>query len=146
MTTTAKTLAQFIEASNLPAALIRAVVEQIGGWDSFTDYAQDIAEHGIDGGFTGFIYYNETHPFARANRREIAKLASQHADDMGTGLFEMIRGFGCFKGETVTDEQIGAALYAGNTDDEDGADVLNALAWYAGEEVCRAYADLTERD
>lgn len=39
-----------------------------------------------------------------------------------------------------TDEEIGSALYAGR-DLPDGAPILNALAWYAGEEVSRAYCD-----
>jgi hypothetical protein len=114
----------------------------MGGWESFTESAQDITNHGIDGGFHGFIYYNETEPFARRNREAIAKMASDQAEEFGTGVIEMIRGFGCFRnGTKPTDEEIGSALYAGK-DAKDGLPVLNALAWYAGEEVARSYCDI----
>lgn len=141
----AVTLSAFVAESNLPATLIRAVVRQIGGWEQFTESAPDIANHGIDGGFHGFIYYVDTEAFAKRHRKDIAKMASQQAEDMGTGVFKMIRGFGCFLGQDVTDEEIGTALYAGK-DVEGGVSMLNALAWYAGEEVARAYVDLTERE
>lgn len=145
MKTTQATLKNLIESSSIPATLIRAVVSQLGGWERFTESAPDIANHGIDGGFSGFIYYTDTEAFARKHRKAIAALASQQADDFGTGVFEMIRGFGCFRDQDVTDEEIGTALYAGK-DVEDGVNMLNALAWYAGEEVARAYVDLTEQD
>lgn len=117
----------------------------MGGWRSFTESAPDITAHGIDGGFGGFIYYSETEPFARRNRSAIAEMASAQASDFGTGVFDMIRGFGCFRHDKVkpTDEEIGSALYAGR-DIDNGAPILNALAWYAGEEVARAYCDLVE--
>lgn len=132
----------FCEASHLSPKLIRAVVRQMGGWESFTGSAEDITNHGIDGGFSGFIYNRHTEAFARRNRAEISKMATQQADDMGVGTIDMIRGFGCFRGgELPTDEEIGTALYAGRNI-EDGHNVLNALAWYAGEEVARSYTDI----
>ncbi len=140
------TLSKLIDSSNIPAKLIRAVVNQIGGWESFTESAPDIANHGIDGGFSGFIYYSDTEPFARRNRALIAEMAAGQANDFGMGTLEMIRGFGCFRhGTKPTDEEIGSALYAGK-DAKDGLPVLNALAWYAGEEVARAYNDLIENN
>lgn len=145
MTKTKITLSSLIESTNIPASLVRAVVKQMGGWESFTESAQDISNHGIDGGFHGFIYYSDTEPFARRNREAIAQMASEQAEEFGTGVIEMIRGFGCFRnGTKPTDEEIGSALYAGK-DAKDGLPVLNALAWYAGEEVSRAYTDLIER-
>jgi hypothetical protein len=145
MTTTAiKTLAQFCEASHLDAGLIRATVKQFGGWTSFRECASDVCRGGIDGGFHGFIYYSDTEPFAKRNREAIAAMASQQAQEFGSGVMEMIRGFGCFhNGTKPTDEEIGSALYAGI---DDGMPILNALAWYAGEEVCRSYCDLTEQN
>lgn len=134
-------IAALIESSNIPATLIRAVVRQMGGWDSFTEAAPDITRHGIDGGFNGFIYNRDTEAFARRNRAAIAQMASDQAKDFGCGVIEMIGGFGCFRhGTKPTDEEIGMALYAGR-DAKDGLPVLNALAWYAGEEVARAYCD-----
>jgi len=143
--TAIKTLADFCDASHLNSALIRAVVGQIG-WESFQESAPDIARHGIDGGFHGFIYNTDTEAFAKRNRGLIAELAKNQAEEMGTTITEMIQGFGCFRnGPKPTDEEIGTALYAGK-DLEDGCNMLNALAWYAGEEVARSFTDLTEQD
>lgn len=143
---TINSLASFCEASHLNPSLIRATVRQIGGWKSFTQSAEDVSNHGIDGGFHGFIYNCDTEAFAKRNRALIAEMAGQQADDFGTGVIEMIRGFGCFRnGTPPTDEEIGSALYAGR-DATDGLPVLNALAWYAGEEVCRSYTDLMENN
>ena len=44
------TLKNLVASSNIPAPLIHAVVRQMGGWETFTNYAPDIARHGIDGG------------------------------------------------------------------------------------------------
>lgn len=141
------TLKTLCEKSNLPAPLIRAVVRQLGGWDSFTQSAPDISAHGIDGGFSGFIYHSDTEAFAKCNRRHISEMASAQASDFGVSVTEMIQGFGCFRHNKVkpTDEEIGRALYAGQNID-DGANMLNALAWYAGEEVARAYCDAIENE
>ena len=139
------TLKTFVENSNIPARLVRAVIRQMGGWEAFKQSAPDICRHGIDGGFNGFIYNHETEAFARRNRADIAKIARQQANDFGSGVFEMIRGFGCFKGDKLTDDEIGQALYAGKQG-EDSPNILNGLAWYAGEEVARAYCDATEQN
>ncbi len=138
-----KSLASFCEASHLDSSLVRAVVDQFGGWEDFERQAKDVTDHGIDGGFHGFIYHADTEPFARRNRSAIAAMASKQANEFGTSITEMIQGFCCFRnGHKPTDEEIGRALYAGKNL-EDGVNVLNALAWYAGEEVCRSFCDLT---
>ena len=127
----------FVENSQHPK-LARAVVAQFGGWEVFTQAARDLQNGGIDGGFHGFVYHSETEPFARRNRREIAELAESQAVDIGIEITRMIQGFGCFKGCDVTGSEIGRALYAGENT-PDGYNVLNALAWYAGEEIAREY-------
>lgn len=145
-TTTIETLSQFCEASHLNPKLIRAVVRQMGGWEDFQQNAPDICRGGIDGGFSGFIYNADTEPFASRNRSLIAELAASQADDFGSSVTAMIQGFGCFRnGTKPSDADIGSALYAGK-DRKDGEPVLNALAWYAGEEVSRSYCDLTGND
>jgi len=140
-TTKIESIKAFCEKSHINPQLIRAVVKQFGGWESFQESAPDVCRGGIDGGFHGFIYYNETEPFARRNREWIAALASEQAADIGVGVIEMIKGFNCFRGEKPSEAEIGSALYAGK-DLPGGMNVLNALAWYAGEEVCRSYCDL----
>lgn len=143
-TTKTMTLKTFCEKTHTHPQLVRNVVRQFGGWESFQESAPDVCRGGIDGGFHGFIYNADTEPFAKRNRHLIAAMASQQADELGTGVIEMIRNFGCFRhGTKPTDEEIGSALYAGK-DAENGLPVLNALAWYAGEEVCRSYMQLTD--
>jgi hypothetical protein len=139
------TIEKLVEQTNIPSELVRAVVDQFGGWDDFTACAFDVCLGGIDGGFNGFIYNAETEKFARENRKAIAKLASEQAANSGVGVFEMIRGFGCFKGDKLSDEEIGAAMFAGEQG-EDSPNILNAMAWYAGEEVCREYARMADPD
>ena len=134
---------QLVENSNIPERLVRAVIRQIGGWESFKQSAPDICRGGIDGGFNGFIYNADTEPFAKRNRADIAAMASEQASEFGTGINDMIRGFGCFRnGSKPSDREIGLALYAGK-EEADSVSILNALAWYAGEEVSRAYCDMT---
>ena len=139
------TMKELINSTNIPERLVRAVVRQSGGWESFTQNAPDIARHGVDGGFHGWIYHSETEPFARKNRNAIAELAAAQAEDFGMGVIEMIKGFGCLKSSKPTDSEIGMALYSGKNL-PNGVNVLNALAWYAAEEVSRAYADMLESD
>jgi len=137
-TTTAKpTLKGLIESTNIPETLVRAVVREMGGWDSFKESAPDVCRGGISGGFHGFIYYTDTLRFAFTNRKDILEMATQQAKDLGTGLVEMIEGFNCFRNCKPTQAEIVMGL-AGRSND---TQVPNALAWYAGEEVARAYCD-----
>lgn len=137
------TLETFVASTSIPESLVCAVVAQLGGPENFMEAAPQIAEHGIDGGWTGFTYHNDTERFTKTHFPAIAKMASEQAEELGMGLFEMIRGFRCFGGDPITDEEIGLALYRGENTDE-GTNMLNALAWYAGEEVCRAYVGFCE--
>jgi hypothetical protein len=143
-TQTANTLGEFVEASHLNEQLIRNTVRQFGGWESFKECAHDVASHGIDGGFNGFIYTADTNAFARRNRALIAEMARQQAEDFSTPVVEMIQNFGCFRHDKPTDEEIGKCLWGGVPADKADAGIYNALAWYAGEEVCRSFCDLAE--
>ena len=134
-TTKKQSLVNLVNSTNIPESLVRAVVRQMGGWESFKESAPDITRHGISGGYHGFLYYSETVPFAKRNRKAILEMARQQADDLGMGLVEMVKGFNCLKGATETEIVEGLA---GATDQ---TQVPNGLAWYAGEEVSRAYCD-----
>lgn len=131
-------LKNLIESTNIPETLVRAVVRQMGGWESFKQSAPDITRHGIGGGYGGFIYYSDTLRFAHAHRKVILEMASQQSKELGFGLVEMIKCFRCMDG--ATEAEIVEGL-AGKTDQ---TQVPNGLAWYAGEEVARAYCDMTE--
>ena len=133
-------LSEFIKQSTVPAKLIRAVVRQVGCWEDFRKIAKDVADHGADDGYKGFIYYVDTVAFTKRNRRAILELAvAQDSQIESVGLVKFVAGFGCID---ETDDLIARALYAGRGDAVTG--IYNALAWYALEEVCRSYVDLLD--
>jgi hypothetical protein len=115
--------------------LAEAVVEQMGGEESFLSSWEDIINHGISGGFSGFIYYSDTTDFAKRNIRLIREMAKQQADDFGIGMLEMIKGFNCLN-KAYSEDEIGETLW-GNAGDQQ---ILNALAWYASEETCHQFS------
>jgi hypothetical protein len=133
----------FIDKSSLPAPLIRAVILQAGGWDSFKESAKDITNHGADSGFSGFIYYTDTVKFTKRHKAKLLELASEwdkQTEEQGTIAF--IARFNCLKG--LTQEEIAKAIYTGKGDDV--TQVYNALAWFALEEVARSLADLLDEE
>ena len=142
-TLTMKTL---VANSSIPATLIRTGVKNTHGWDSFKESAQDVVDHGASCGFGNFIYCTDTVAFTAKNRKAIAELAEQQAVDFGDySVIEMILGFNCLRHDDLTSSDIARALYGRLTDDDKKTIIYNALAWYALEEVARAYCDLAEQ-
>jgi hypothetical protein len=145
-----KTLKSFLAQANINPALVRAVVTQEGGWESFTEHAPDVANFGIDGGsFSGFIYYTDTVAFARRHKKEILELAKEQAGEYGEpSAYVMMSSFNCFKNDDgLTADRIAEIVNSRyNADDCDFTTVFNGLAWYAGEEVARAYNYLLEQE
>ena len=122
--------------------LIDAVVMQLGCEpDELASTMTDIASHGADAGFSGFIYHGETCKFARENMAEIYRHAKNEAvEELGIGPLEMIAGFNCLHGvSAVTVGKIMCDGY-GSIDDatrDAETSILNALAWYALEEAAQ---------
>jgi hypothetical protein len=136
-----------IANSSIPATLIRAVVKNMNGWDSFKESAQDVVDHGAACGFGNFIYYTDTVVFTAKNRKAIAELAAQQAADFGdSSEIEMILGFNCLQHDDLTSSDIARALYGRLADTDTETIIYNALAWYALEEVARAYCDLLDQE
>lgn len=133
------TLKKFVAESHISEKLVRAVVRQIGGWESFTSHAEDVNDYGAAGGFTGFTYYADTVPFAWRYRDVIMNLAKGLSDDIGESVFKMLAGFVAFSWQ-YTEGEIAEAIY--NRKSENRDTILNALAWFALEEVCRSYANI----
>ena len=151
MKTKKLTLTAFINHSNIPPRLIRAVVNQLGGFEEFQQAAQDITNHGISGGFGGFIYYTDTVAFSKKHKADIMTLAEDQARDYygkDADAFQMIAGFNCLKGQELSPGQIAKLIHGREPKTGDAADdytqLFNALAWYAGEEVARAWCDFVE--
>lgn len=122
--------------------LIKAVKKQLGN----DEYLVDIANHGIDGGFSGFIYYSDTIEFFKKNRKLITGLVFEMAEEFGQTPIEFVRGFNClkntFENSAEAEAEISRALYGRLSQDD--TQVPNALAWFAGEEVARYETDKDE--
>lgn len=143
------TMKAFTEQSNINARLIRAVVNQLGGWEYFQEKAPDITNHGAACGFGGIIYYTETVAFSKKHKKLILESAEQLAADIGDGdAFQLIAGFNCLKDLELSPGQIAALIYGKEPRDDDKAadytQLFNALCWFAAEEVCHSYVDFLE--
>ena len=126
-----------IAKCSAPESIVRAVVRQVGGWESFQESAPDIARHGVDGGFHGFIYYRETVAFTRRNLPALRAMTQDMARDCGQGAGDFLAGFRCLQDWSA--DECAQAFYTGKG--EAAQAVYNALAWFAAEEVARAYDD-----
>ena len=143
------TLKEFKLNSHIPAPLIRAVVRQYGTFEEFKLVANDISNHGASGGFSGFIYYEETVLFTDRNKTVILQLLDQQADDFGfkSGL-ELIQSFNGYDTD-ITLALLSRLLYGpkkGLSEEQvgDRVQVYNLLAFYALEEVARSLSDLLD--
>ncbi len=134
---------KFIKAFPIPS-LAEAVIENMGGWEAFEQSACDVARYGIQNGYGGFVYYNETVKFFKENRPDIKTLCRNQADDFDQDVGHMIAGFKCLGNEYSPNDCIDALYESDAT--EDFISIHNALACFAGEEVCRAYADMAADD
>lgn len=117
-------------------SLINAVISNIG-----IDSVQDVNSHGIDGGFSGFVYYTDTVPFAYKHRKAILRLLDEDADNFGQEVVEMVNGFGTFRGKGMdADEKKDLYRYLSGTKCKE-VTIPNLMAWYAAETVCRWFED-----
>lgn len=136
-------MSNFLKAANADPKLVGAVIRQFGGWGAFQEYANDVYNHGIDGGFYGFIYYEDTVSFTKKHKKVIVENIKDFADDVvGESFTKVIAGFNCLKNSGITDDDVITALMSPRScDDYVLQQVYNALAWYAGETVVREYID-----
>jgi hypothetical protein len=114
-----------------------------GSWDSLKELSaqfENCAEHGADGGFSGFIYYSETILFFKKNRTDIASHIEQTAEELGTDIFSMVQSFGVFRySDKPTPSEIGKALWDSKKTNLDLTSLYNVFSWYALEEVSRTW-------
>jgi len=128
------TKSQVIKDNPQYKTLINAVISSIG-----MDSIEDVNNHGIDGGFSGFIYHSETHRFAMNHRAAIIQMLEEMASDLGEDLVKMVSGFGVFRNSPM-DAQDKKELYQylGGGRPAQGT-ITNVMAWFAAEEVCRMF-------
>ena len=140
-----------IKTANACHPLAPAVLRQLGGGRDAISAALDAAQHGADAGFPGFTYCADTTAFAIRNRLNIGYSLSLQARDLGEdGPVSLVRGFRCLSGGSApSEEAVSLAIYGGKIRSEDLEEevgvVLNALAWWALEEVGRAIEAEAER-
>lgn len=136
----------FLKASHINGALINAVVSGLGGWASFKESHADVCSHGANNGFGEFIYYSDTVKFALKHRPAIIELLNETRESIGEpgSIVEMVQNFGCLGKDDYTQDEVGQALWASNAKAKEQQQVLNALAWFALEEVCRSFESIGE--
>jgi hypothetical protein len=101
---------------------------------------ENCALHGADCGFSGFIYYNDTIAFFKRNQTDIVDHLQNTAEELGTDIFTMVQNFGVFRNsEKPTIVQIGKTLWGNSRIQEELTTLYNVFAWYALEEVSRAW-------
>lgn len=117
-----------------------AVIKQLNMSEEDTKQTlKDVINGGAAGGFSGFIYHYETVKFAKDNIKAIYGYAKEQAQELGEDVYKMIQGFYCLKDMSPLISEIADTIH-GHPDKAtvtDGMDtqILNALAWYALEEV-----------
>lgn len=129
-----KTIKKVVSENPDYRRLINAVVSRIG-----KDSINDVNNHGIDGGYSGFIYYSETHSFAMRYRKDIIKMLLEYAESLGEDVVTMVSNFGVFRSNPMDEEdKMDLYKYIGGGRCEQGT-ITNLMAWFAAEEVCRMF-------
>ena len=149
-------------------ALDLAIIAQMGGEARNTESGCEIdadtcadlenvtqCSSGAAGGFRGFIYYSETVDFTMKNR---AAIIEKLREDVESGLFDGCNGiisavlmFNCLKTEDKQEraelEEEAAICLFGDPEEyrrRDFAQVANALAWAALEDLAFRFCDWEE--
>lgn len=118
-------------------SIINAVINALGG----TESVEDINRHGIDGGYSGFIYNSDTHRFAMKNRKMIVEMLEETAEMLGEDVVTMVSNFGVFRNSPMDrEDKTDLYKYLGGGKPEQGT-ITNVMAWFAAEEVCRMFED-----
>ena len=133
-----KTTKQVITDYPQHKKLINAVLRQLGSKENI----EDIYRNGINGGYSGFIYYTETHKFAIKNRKAIIELLEELAFHLyDNDVVEMVKSFNTFRRNGMDkDELRDLYRYLGGAKVEQGS-ITNIMAWFAAEEVARMFCD-----
>ena len=128
-----KSKAQVLRENPDYKRLINAVISNIG-----VESVNDVNRFGIGGGFSGFIYYTETHAFAMKHRKQITELLEETAESLGEDVVSMVCSFRCVEGDREDKKDL--YRYLGGAKVEQ-CSITNAMAWFAAEEVCRMFEE-----
>ena len=105
METTFLTVTECCKQNPAHAKLIRATVKQLGGMDNdLQNTMENILSHGIDGGYSGFIYYSDTIKFAQKNQKHIVALLEEQAEQLDQDIISMVKNFGVFRRDKMDND------------------------------------------
>jgi len=107
-------------------ALASEVIRRSGGWDEFLETAREVNQHGASQGVPGWTYYKDTVPFGKKFRDDILEMM----DESSYGWVKMMA-----RALEVSDGEAARAVFDPSDELHDIA--MNALAWFALEEVSR---------
>lgn len=115
---------------------------------------ENISNHGIDGGYHGFVYTKDTCEFFDNNKEAILKLLNAQAEEYGyANELEMINDFGSIKKANLNvsmndiveiSNNKGVGKEVDGINDWQYGTLKNSLAWYAGEAVANKFNGLME--
>ena len=134
-----KTKAKVLKEYSDYKSLINAVIANIG-----VDSVEDVMRSGANAGWSGFIYYSDTHAFAMKHRKKIIQLLEEQAESLGEEVVEMVSHFGVFydhrtrKSSMDNEDRKDLYRYLGGGKCEQST-ITNLMAWFALEEVCRMF-------
>jgi len=133
-----KSKTQVIKEHSKYRLLINAVLDRIG-YKEYKGIVQDVNNSGAYAGYSGFIYYSETHSFTIRYRKYIIMPLEDITLQTGKSIEEMVAGFGVFR-KSEMDLQDRRDLYKllGGGKPSQG-EITNVMAWFALEEVCRMF-------
>jgi hypothetical protein len=147
--TTIKKLRAYVTCySSFPEKTVNNVINELGypltgSGETLKELSADLvncAENGANIGIGNFIYYSDTIPFYNKNRAAIASHIERTAEELGTDIFSMVQNFGVFRNsEKPTPTEIGKALWDKSKTYPELTSLYNVFAWYALEEVARAW-------
>ena len=121
--------------------LVRSVYNQLGA-DNYQEFIEELKNVqncyvGAAGGFSGFIYYNETCSFYRKNRALILELLEEYEYSTGFNSIDTVHNFNCLQAcknkPLYSKSEISRALYGRYN--QELTIIYNALAWFALEET-----------
>lgn len=119
------------ERASVEIEMFAEVSEQLGidPYDpELYQIMQDISDHGIDGGFGGFVYYTDTEEFYDRHETKIMQIADEDAREFGL------------------DDAMAMAGSLGKPEHRatDIRTLKNWFAWYIAERVAQRVADLVD--
>ena len=147
--TRAEAITQFCSWAVLNRAankdVLLAVIAQMGG-DDFEERSSEVIDHGIDGGFSGFISYYDTNAFYTANKQTILDYANEFAVTVCgyESAYTMWADMPIMKANGISDSCIAYLVETNDTESEKFMYFANNVAWWCATVVCGDFVDFIE--